>query len=202
LKIRFNSLLHCYSVISVSVYFTSQIVIVMKKATTALFVVLMFVFSCTKESVSPDLDSGYDVLKKADATKNVTKTLKFHESSGTMGPVGTGDCITGWQYLVSGTGHATHLGAFTVQNTACCLGPPYFQPVESLQGILTAANGDQIFTVVDHIYDGGDLGDVYHYHILMGNGRFEGALGYIDMWGLIDYDLGIFDLQGLGEITY
>lgn len=173
----------------------------MKKATTALFVVLMFVFSCTKESVTPDLDSGDNGLKKADVAKIVTKTLKFHESSGTMGPVENGDCNTGWQYLVSGIGHATHLGAFTVQNTACCLGPPTFQPIETLQGILTAANGDQIFTHVDYI-DYNVVPNVYHYLIDGGSGRFEGAEGFIDMWGLLDYYNGIFDLQGLGEIIY
>ena len=200
MNIRFNSLLHCYSVISVSEYFTHQIVIVMKKATTALFVVLMFVFSCTKESVSPDLDSGYDVLKKADAAKNVTKTLKFHESSGiVLDPPVLCEicdmCESPSILVVQGTGHATHLGAFTVVNYICLSEYPI------LRGILTAANGDKIHTMVtDEYFD--DRGKVYYYSILDGTGRFEGAKGHIEMWGLIDYDLGIFDLQGLGEITY
>ena len=176
----------------------------MKKATTALFVVLMFVFSCTKESVSPDLDSGYDVLKKAKAAKKVTKTLKFHESSGILlyfadpfVPCKVCDiCEFGSMLLVQGTGHATHLGAFTVINYLC------FEDPEITRGILTAANGDQIHTMVVGTSVDEELGLIYHYLILDGTGRFEGAIGHIDMWGLIDPVNGIFDLEGLGEITY
>jgi hypothetical protein len=173
----------------------------MEKATTALFVILLFVFSCTKESVSPDLDSGDNVLKKAEVAKLVTKTLKIHESSGTMGVVFCScedcgdfddceDCDSGMLYLIQGTGHATHMGAFTVQNTFC------IGSGEPLRGILTAANGDQIFTMVT----GPPVDGVYHYAILDGTGRFEGAKGYIDMWG--EFTSTTFDLEGLGEITY
>lgn len=172
----------------------------MRKATTALFVVLMFVFSCTKENVSPDLDAGIDVLKKADAAKKVTKTWKIHDSSGTMGFIPSETCETGWQFTVHGTGHSTHLGLFTVQNFACTLGPPSFDFVEPIRGILTAANGDQIHTMVV----GPPVGGVYHYVIQSDKctGRFENAEGFIDMWGIFDYENWTFDLEGLGEITY
>lgn len=176
----------------------------MKKATTALFVVLMFVFSCTKESVSPDLDSGDNVLKKAKVEKVVTKTLKIHESSGTTfmdAPVPCEDyeicdmCDYGFLYLVQGTGHATHLGAFTVVNYFCL---SEFPPM-IMRGILTAANGDQIFTHVESVDYTVDP-PVYHYAIDGGSGRFEGATGDIYMWGRISD--GTFDLVGEGEITY
>ena len=172
----------------------------MKKATTALFVLLLFVFSCNKESGSPDLDSGYDVLKKAEAAKKVTKTLKFHESSGILlyfadppVPCDICDiCEYGSMLLVQGTGHATHLGAFTVINYLC------YEDPEITRGILTAANGDRIHTMVT----GPPVNGVYNYAILGGTGRFEGATGYIDMWGDIDIVAETFDLEGLGEITY
>jgi len=170
----------------------------MRKATTALFVVLMFVFSCTKESITPDLDSGDDALKGA---KLKTKTLKFHESSGIIleDPVLCdicGMCESGSLLLIQGTGHATHLGAFTVVNYYC------LEQFGILRGQLTAANGDQIFTMVTKEPYEDDRGLVYYYSILDGNGRFEGAKGYVEMWGLIDYDEGIWELEGLGEIIY
>ncbi len=169
----------------------------MRKATTALFVVLMFVFSCTKESVSPDLDSGDDYLKGA---KLKTKTLKIHESSGIIlnyVPCEICDfCEEGAVLFVQGTGHATHLGAFTVINYFC------LEAFGIIRGELTAANGDKIFTMVTKEPYMDDRGLVYYYSILDGTGRFEEAKGHIEMWGLIDYGLGIFDLEGLGEITY
>jgi hypothetical protein len=94
--------------------------------------------------------------------------------------------------LVQGTGHATHLGAFTVINYLC-----YEDPTIT-RGLLTAANGDQIHTMVT----GPPVNGVYNYAILGGTGRFEGATGYIDMWGDIDIIAETFDLEGLGEITY
>ena len=179
----------------------------MRKATTVLFVVLMFVFSCTKESVSPDPDSASDVLKGA---KLKTKTLKFHESSGTMGGIpcvdcdiypDCNDCQSGYVFVIQGTGHASHLGAFTVQNYAC-INPETMDLMEPLNGILTAANGDKIFTMVTKEPYFDDRGLVYYYTILDGTGRFKKANGYIEMWGDINYELGTFYLEGLGEIIY
>lgn len=172
----------------------------MRKATTALFVVLMFVFSCTKESVSPDLDAGNDVLKKADAAKEVSKTLKIFESSGTMGPAPNEKCDYGVEFQIQGTGHATHLGAFTVQNRACM--DPDGNLLEPLQGVMTAANGDKIYTYVPKPPYVDERGLVYYYTIYDGTGRFKGAWGFIEIWGNIDYSTMTFDLQGLGEITY
>ena len=174
----------------------------MRKATTALFVVLMFVFSCTKESVTPDLDSGDNVLKKAPAAEKVTKTLKFHESSGILlyyaDPlvpcVICDNCISYAQLLVQGTGHATHLGAFTVINYMC-----YDDYIT--RGILTAANGDQVWTELE----GDPVDGVFHYIIKGGTGRFEGASGDIYMWGDIVFNpdgTGTFDLVCEGKIKY
>jgi hypothetical protein len=159
----------------------------------------MFVLSCTKESVSPDLDAGNDVLKKADAAKKVTKTLKFHESTGTMEFLTSELCGDYPLMLVQGTGHATHLGAFTVKNTTC------YGSGDVLHGVLTAANGDSLVTIGWPVLDNGvpvliDGWPSYYYLIENGSGRFEGATGYIDMWGRISD--GTFDLVGLGEITY
>ena len=172
----------------------------MKNYSLILIGVLLFAFSCTKESVSPDLDSGDDVLKKADVAKKVTKTLKFHESSGILlyfadppVPCEVCDiCEYGSMLLVQGTGHATHLGAFTVINYLC------YEDPTTTRGLITAANGDQIHTMVT----GPPVNGVYNYAILGGTGRFEGATGYIDMWGDIDIITETFDLEGLGEITY
>ena len=170
----------------------------MTRAASALIVVLLFLFSCTKESVSPESDYSDDYLKGA---KLKTKTLKFHESSGIIldDPVLFDDCDiceTVAFMLIQGTGHATHLGAFTVVNYIC------YEQSDLLRGELTAANGDKIHTMVVGTSMDEELGLIYHYLIWDGTGRFEGAGGFIDMWGLIDYDEGIFDLEGLGEITY
>ena len=94
--------------------------------------------------------------------------------------------------LVQGSGHASHLGAFTVINYLCYENPGI------TRGLLTAANGDQIHTMVT----GPPVDGVYNYAILGGTGRFEEATGYIDMWGDIDLVAETFDLEGLGEITY
>ncbi|MEA3479092.1 MAG: hypothetical protein U9R60_12980, partial [Bacteroidota bacterium] len=139
------------------------------------------------------MDSGYDVLKKAEVAKKVTKTLKFHESTGTMAVVPSSECTeSGFQFLIDGIGHATHLGAFKVQNTYCL--DANFDLIYPIRGTLTAANGDHIFTKVIGTSIDEDLGLIFHYMILDGAGRFEGATGHIDMWGLIDYDNMTFDL--------
>lgn len=197
LNILFISLLHCFSVISGYNYYVHPNVFIMRRSTSALIVVLLFLFSCTKESVTPESESGDDYLKRG---KAITKTLKIHESSGIIlnyVPCETCDfCEEGAVLFVQGTGHATHLGAFTVINYFC------LEALGIIRGELTAANGDKIFTMVTKEPYVDDRGLVYYYSILDGTGRFEGAKGHIEMWGLIDYDNGIFDLQGLGEITY
>ncbi|MBE9518486.1 MAG: hypothetical protein IMY68_07940, partial [Bacteroidetes bacterium] len=127
--------------------------------------------------------------------------LKIHDSSGTMAVVPSSECTeSGFQFLIDGIGHATHLGAFKVQNTYCL--DASFDPIHPIKGTLTAANGDHLFTMVIGTSIDEDLGLIFHYMIYDGDGRFEGATGHIDMWGLIDYDNMIFDLQGLGEIIY
>jgi hypothetical protein len=168
----------------------------MKKAVSALFVILLVVLSCSKETVNPEMESGEDFLKGA---KLKTKTLKIHESSGTLLYPNTiiscdvcDMCESMSLLYVQGTGHATHLGAFTVINYLCVDQPSV------LRGLLTAANGDQIHTKLM----GPPVDGVFHYAIEGGSGRFAGAEGYIDMWGLIDEEKEIFELEGLGEIRY
>lgn len=166
----------------------------MRKATSALFVVLLFLFGCTKESVSPETTSGDDYLKGA---KVKIKTLKIHDSSGDMNVVPYDYCDNGL-LIIEGTGHATLLGAFTVRNTTC------YGSGDLINGVLHAANGDSICTIGwPTVKDGVPI---YHYEIENGSGRFEGATGFIDMWGSILFNpntgTGTFELEGLGQIEY
>jgi hypothetical protein len=73
-------------------------------------------------------------------------------------------------------------------------------------GFITAANGDVIYTELGAPYP--DLANppnlFYPYKIIGGSsgGRFDGAEGYITMYGIVDYVTGTWMLRGEGEITY
>ena len=128
----------------------------------------------------------------------VTKTIKFKGATGTMVPVLEPDCGGVAQFLITGTGIASHLGKFKVQNTIC-----YFSPTAppKITGILTAANGDQIFTYVSGFWKEGDI-SYYRYTIDNGSGRFEGITGELLMYGTVDDATGDWALQGGGTFTY
>lgn len=146
-------------------------------------------------------------LKSSNANR-VTKELVFKYSKGTFSvipnPGYCGDYSPPLQFVVEGTGIASHIGKFTVKNMACVDGQGMI--LTPLYGFITAANGDVINTVVVKSYpDESNPPYVnYEYAIIGGSegGRFEGATGVIYLYGVVDYTTGTFYFEGSGEITY
>ncbi len=90
-------------------------------------------------------------------------------------------------YDISGEGQATHLGEIDLVGQSLLgygQGLPY--PYHSDQ-TFTAANGDQLFIVVDGTWDNGFTGT---FSITGGTGRFEGVTGGGDFWAWYDGTLG------------
>jgi hypothetical protein len=152
-------------------------------------------------------DVAIPVAKRSNG-KSVTKTIVFHNSSGTgsLDP-NPGDCggiSPPLQFKIEGGGTATHLGLYTVVNQACFdLGSMAIIP--PLLGFITAANGNEVHTEMGMPYPDVDNPPNFYfpYTIIGGTGRFDGATGHIDMYGTVN-DQPPFDwnLSGVGEITY
>ena len=167
--------------------------------------VILAVAGCVKDESTTPLNKGQDgnmLLKK----HPVTKTIKFMNSSGTIDVIYSeeNECFPAYALsLINGDGNATHLGHFTVVNTYCVDFEGH--PASSISGLLTAANGDQIFTQIADpstgIYPGDNGLMFFEYEIIGGNGRFDGADGDILMWGTINEDM-TWELEGEGTITY
>ena len=163
-----------------------------------IFIIVLFgVFACDapfNEEPEMDLKSG----------KMVERTIKFQKANGVMEVVVNPDActVTGLQIVITGGGNATFLGNFTVHNYLCIDADA--NPVSPIFGELTAANGDMIYTMVTDEPWVDEDGMHYLYVIREGmcTGRFEGATGYIDMYGIIDHETMTWDLKGEGLITF
>ena len=76
-------------------------------------------------------------------------------------------------------------------------------PISSICGMMTAANGDQLFSQMTGSWVDETTGIAYYSYIVYdGNGRFEGATGETLMWGNVDYVNNTWYLEGEGTITY
>jgi len=147
------------------------------------------------------------------APKQLTKTLKTIKASGPFAlyPPGhpSNNCDEGiCKVYVSGSGNCSHLGKFTVENFGCFDVFGGTGQVGDWFGFLTAANGDMINTQLIYSWEADGL-DWYFYDIIGGDGRFDGASGYIENYGNTDYfnplnpfEGGIWDLEGEGVIVY
>ena len=138
---------------------------------------------------------------KSSNGKAVTRTIKFHRSSGIFDFVAPStECSPFIQVLIVGDGNATFLGNFKIINKYCFDGE---QPVGPIYGFLTAANGDEIFTqMIGAVEVPSPEISNFDYIILGGTGRFEDATGFIQMYGTIDRINFVFNLEGEGEITF
>ena len=147
-------------------------------------------------------------FSKSSNANVVTKKIVFYPSTGTFGVVPNpgycSDFNPPLQMVIAGGGNATHIGKYTVENLACVdVDGNFLSPV---LGFITAANGDVIYTELGEPYP--DLANppnlFYPYTIIGGSsgGRFDGAEGYITMYGIVDYVTGTWMLSGEGEITY
>lgn len=163
-----------------------------------IFLVVLFgVFACDapfEDESEMDLKSG----------KMIERTIKFQKATGVMEIVVNPEACSpeGFQLVINGEGNATFLGKHTVYNSVCV--DANLNPVSPIMGEITAANGDKIYTMVTTPPWVDEDGTHYLYDIIEGmcTGRFEGATGYLDIYGVIDFSTMTWDLQGTGKITF
>ncbi len=191
----------------------------MKFSTLLLIFLLFAAYACNKDELVPPEQSNTKTaitiapltadnlvvpamtghLKKA----TPTRPMKFLNSSGSF-EIRMNDeaCSeTGLQAYVWGSGNATFLGAFDVVNLYCV--DMMGNPASPIQGFLTAANGDQMFTQVIDAWIDMDTGENFLvYMIIGGTGRFQNASGEWLIHGWIDYENSTWDLTGEGEIAF
>jgi hypothetical protein len=178
----------------------------MKTFKFLLLVLIIFLAGCQEDDLFDNSSSPGELkntggIKSRTPSAPVSMTVRFIKSSGTMAFVyPSDDCSGNMQFLVQGDGVASHLGHFTVENRACMsLAGDFLSPTT---GTLTAANGDQIFTIMVNYYIGSDGLEYYEYDLQNGTGRFEGVTGNITMYGKIDMVNMTWNLAGEGTIVY
>ena len=151
-------------------------------------------------SCQSDLLESHDALIQASKSENamkVTKEITFRTYSGEI----VANQTTG-EFLQTGGGTASHIGQYTFVNTSSI-----FDFFNEFEGVLTAANGDQIFYVATNIDCGSNpfpcIGEdaIFSYDITGGTGRFYEADGWIKYYGKFVQN-GPFEGTGLGEIIY
>lgn len=136
-------------------------------------------------------------VSKPDHAMKVTKEITFRTYEGFIEaypPDG--------YFLQTGGGIASHIGKYTFENNS--MFPDYFG---NFQGILTAANGDEIYYVIAGIDCGSNpfpcpgQDAIFKYAITGGSGRFAEAEGWLEYYGKF-VQFGPFEGTGTGEITY
>ncbi len=145
-------------------------------------------------------------LKSAKSGKKaLTKSIEFKRSTGTFSIVPDAGYCAGipapLQMVIEGSGIATHLGLFKVQNLACMDWDGTF--MSPVYGFITAACGSEIHTMMGIPYP--DLENppnlFYPYTIIGGTEKYQDANGYFLMYGYTDAE-GRWSFTGEGEITY
>lgn len=189
---------------------------------------LFFLFACHEDTIVPDktvksdqtnvLLRSYtapaDVLEGLPAEAahengmDVTREIIFQPTTGIFYVTESDECGefgASHQTIIEGEGIATHIGHYGVLNYVCIADPA--NPVSAVgpwMGIITAANGDEIHTILVGMEPDMDNPPyaTINYLILGGTGRFLGATGSVDMYGFINFEDGTWSLSGTGEITY
>jgi hypothetical protein len=148
-------------------------------------------------SYDGDLPEHQSNLKSA----TVTKTIKFQETSGIMVFDPDGDCGGDLVNVkLSGVGRSSLMGKYHVLNTFCSEG---VDPVNPIFGFLTAANGDEIHTMVIKAgvaEDNDNYESYYIYKVLDGTGRFEHIVSG-EMLIYVNADFGTLTWTCEGEGT-
>ncbi len=115
-----------------------------------------------------------------------------------------------WRYQSQGTGHYTHLGftSFHVSHCSAMTGPTVGQFGAGTM-TLTAANGDTLILRDWGTFDltvgsaGPSRSDVdFHWEVVGGTGRFEGADGSGGGAGYSQLSTGMTTMRMWGEISY
>ena len=122
---------------------------------------------------------------------------------------GQSDCsITNVKFVQTGGGIASHIGQYTLLNTACLLADGN---LGEITGAITAANGDEINYYLP--FDGLECEATFPppciegenatlaYIITGGTGRFEGVTGTLEIKGKF-VPAGPFSATGTAEITF
>ena len=182
----------------------------MKKSIIVLLAFVALLFGCSEDTLLNDLAKSADEnalqseMVNANKKEPVTRPFKLR-GSGTFAPMNE-PCDSGLlQLLVAGSGNATHFGLFNVEITYCT-NPPVGS-IHILNGTLTAANGDKIFFYSNNLINIGDSGlddgGLFTiYHITGGTERFNQASGDFKLYGIVDFENGVYSNYGEGEITY
>ena len=159
---------------------------------------------CSKDNdLQTENDGSSSALKST-----VIKTIKIHNSSGIMDFIFSPDnpCFAAGfaQASITGSGNATHLGKFNLESHFCV--NEQGLPTSSMNGSLTAANGDKILIFMEDpstgfYFDPND--GLFHmeFTVVGGTGRFANATGNISNWGHVDFVNKIWDFKGEGTIT-
>jgi len=169
----------------------------------AIAALLLGLAACQKDESSSanNPGQGENTLKNV-----VTRPFKAH-STGTIAIVYSeeNECYPEYaQTQFIGSGNGTHIGNsadefYVCSNAQGGLSGPFY-------GTLTAANGDEIYfsqsdmSVFIFIDEYGNV--TGEFDITGGTGRFEGATGHIDTYGVDDFVNMIYDIYMEGTITY
>ena len=188
----------------------------MKTQLVLFFVLLIAAMGCDKasssneEALDPELifspffnySFTGDLLDNQSHLKSATvaKTIKFWEVSGNLEFLENGDCAPYLNVRLTGEGRSSLMGNYHVLNTFCSDG---INPVSDIFGFLTAANGDEIHTMVTEagVAADNDLYESYYkYIVLGGTGRFENIVSG-EMIIYVNADFGNLTWNGVGEGT-
>jgi hypothetical protein len=135
------------------------------------------------------------IAKKNNANK-VTKEWHSDLTAHIVGFVDNycGESTSG--VLVTGTGHAVHLGNISTDGSACYPSSPF------QVGAITASNGDKVF--FQQVSFGNPVPlPTWGYVITGGTGRFLGASGSFDLvYSVFDHVNNIFISESTGTISY
>lgn len=168
----------------------------------AIATLLLALAACQKDSSSVSNSSQDETTLKK---KAVTRPFKTHDT-GTIGIVygPENECYPNFsQIQFTGTGTGTHVGNHTGEWYVCMNQQGGLEG--AFYGTMTAANGDQIYfsqpdpTVFTIDAEGNVTGN---FDIVGGTGRFEGATGHFDTYGVDDFVNMTFEIYSDGYITY
>ena len=190
------------------------------KTQIGLFIVLLIVaigceksVSSNEETPDPELlfSPFFNYTYTGDVPENhsnlkgatVSKTIKFLEVSGFMEFQANGDCAPYFNVRLTGESKSSLLGHYHVLNTFCSDG---INPVGYIYGFLTAANGDEIHTMVTEagVAEENELYESYYiYTVLGGTGRFESIVsGEMVIYVNADFENLTWTGEGEGTLIF
>jgi len=190
----------------------------MKTQTVLFFVLLIAALGCEKATPSNEeildpqllLSPFFNYTYTGDLPENqsylkattVSKTIKFLEISGIM-KFQEGDCAPYLNVSLIGEGRSSLMGKYSLLNTFCSDG---VDPVTPIYGFLTAANGDEIHTMVIEagVAEENEVYDLYYiYTVLGGTGRFEHIVsGEMIIYSNVDWGALSWVCEGAGTLVF